>query len=222
MDTVSQTAYGDGLRERPRVALVTGPSGAGKSYLQNRLVRESGDRLLAVCTDALFREATRIALPLLARHCSVNSVLEATQSLPIDWTESIRRTAWELRLDPGKPLVVAGIHLRNPRWRGPLLEGLGVSPERETRMFVILPPAEALLAQRQQGHEFHRRHASLAACLDCTMMTERLLLTSPPGCAVDRVASSDEAIIAIRRFLLGPSADVGAAHPELSSGSASS
>lgn len=192
-----------GGRDIMKVAIVTGPSGAGKTYVHDSLKECHGATVSLVCTDRLLREAIRIAFPLIDPKSSVSSVLDACKgfSLEIDWTKAVSLASQKLMIDQSDRYAICGALFREPRWRRPLLSGLGISESREQRVFAIMPGPLQLQEQRNGGKRFHRSRAGLRCCKRDLKVTRKLLNLRHEKLCWEEFQHSSDALRAVRAFL---------------------
>jgi hypothetical protein len=179
-----------------KIALVTGPSGSGKSYVADRLRAD----FECVSYDLLMRDSIEQAFP--------NHVGDKwDKQIWLDNRDHLDLVAvfqaafcWTGK----RPLVVDGWQLRESVWRNAVLELAAARAEEAVRprLFVIQPALELLLSLRAGSkHEYHRRHATIADCLEQIAIHERLWREQPWHGDIVRLPTKEEAVEVVREFL---------------------
>jgi len=103
-----------------------------------------------------------------------------------------------------RPLIVEGWQLRESVWRNAVLDLAAARVEEvvQPKLFVIQPTPELLLSLRARSkHEYHRRHATLADCVEQITIHAKMDLEQPWHGDVSRLATKEDAVEAVRVFL---------------------
>ena len=105
-----------------------------------------------------------------------------------------------------RPLLVEGWQLRESVWRNAILD-LAAARAEETpqpKLFVMQPTLELLLSQRAEGkYKYHRRHATVADCVNQIAIHAEMDREQPWHGDIVRLETKEQAVEAIRVFLLG-------------------
>jgi hypothetical protein len=100
-----------------------------------------------------------------------------------------------------RPLIVEGWQLRESVWRNAVLDLAAARADEAVRpkLFVIQPALELLLSLRARSkHEYHRRHATLADCVEQITIHAKMDMEQPWHGDVSRLATKEEAVEAVR------------------------
>jgi hypothetical protein len=178
------------------IALVTGPSGSGKSFVADRLRAD----FECVSYDRLMRDSIEQAFPNQSGDKWDKQIwldnrdrldLVAAFRAAFEWTGK-------------RPLVVEGWQLRESVWRDAVLDLAAARGEEAVRpkLFVIQPTLELLVSLRARSqHEYHRRHATLADCLEQIAIHAKMDLEQPWQGDISRLPTKEAAVEAVREFL---------------------
>jgi adenylate kinase family enzyme len=179
-----------------KIALVAGPSGSGKSFVADQL---RGD-FECVSYDLLMRNSIERTFP---NHVGDkwDKQIWLDNSHRLDLVEAFTAAfAWT----GTRPLVVEGWQLRESVWRNAVLDLAAARGEEAVRprLFVIQPTLELLLSLRARSqHEYHRRHASIADCLEQIAIHAKMDLEQPWQGDISRLPTKEAAVEAVREFL---------------------
>ncbi|HXY36578.1 MAG TPA: hypothetical protein VEI07_20245 [Planctomycetaceae bacterium] len=103
-----------------------------------------------------------------------------------------------------RPLLVEGWQLRESVWRNAILD-LATSRVAETpqaKLFVIQPTLQLLLSQRAESkYEYHRRHATVADCVDQMAIHAKMESEQPWQGDIARLGTKEQGVEAVRLFL---------------------
>jgi hypothetical protein len=178
-----------------KIALVTGPSGSGKSFVADRLRSD----FECVSYDLLMRDSIEQAFPNHGDKWDKQIWLDNKNHL--DPVATFRSAfGWTGK----RPLIVEGWQLRESVWRNAVLDLASARADEAVRpkLFVIQPALELLLSLRARSkHEYHRRHATLADCVEQITIHAKMDLEQPWHGDVCRLATKEEAVEAVRKFL---------------------
>ncbi len=170
-----------------RIALLTGPSGSGKTFVADQLAAQFD----CLSYDRLMRDSIERSFP---NHVGDkrDKQIWLDNSLRLDLVAAFSAAfAWT----GTRPLVVEGWQLRESVWRDAILDLAAAHADEavQPKLFVIQPTLELLLSLRARSkHEYHRRHATIADCLQQIATHERLYREQPWNGDLSRLATKEE------------------------------
>jgi adenylate kinase family enzyme len=179
-----------------RIALLTGPSGSGKTFVADHLRTQfdclSYDRLMRDSIERIFpnHSGDKWDKQIWLDNSDRLDLVAAFQAA-FGWTGK-------------RPLIVEGWQLRESVWRNAVLDLAAARTEEAVRpkLFVIQPTPELLLSLRARSkHEYHRRHATIADCVEQIAIHAKMDLEQPWDGDVAQLATKEEAVEAVRIFL---------------------